>query len=142
MDPAWVARLRLMARDLDVALFDFREDMEAAIAGARCVVSMAGYNTVTELLMARRPALLLPGVRPSREQVVRADWLAARRMVDVLHDHDLTPATMRAALDRLLAAQVLQPDPADYAGAERAAAILTSTETPAVAPMATVACGS
>jgi len=142
MDPAWVARLRLMARDLDVALFDFREDMEAAIAGARCVVSMAGYNTVTELLMARRPALLLPGVRPSREQVVRADWLAARRMVDVLHDHDLTPATMRAALDRLLAAPVLQPDPADYAGAERAAAILTSTEMPAVAPMATVACGS
>jgi predicted glycosyltransferase len=142
MDPAWVARLRLMARGLDVLMFDFREDMEAAIAGARGVVSMAGYNTVTELLMARRPALLLPGVRPSREQVVRAEWLAARRMVDVLHDRDLTAATMRVALDRLLTAQVVQPDPADYAGAERAAAILTSTETPAVAPVATVACGS
>jgi hypothetical protein len=63
-------------------------------------------------------------------------------MVDVLHDRDLTPATMRVALDRLLAAQLLQPDPADYAGAERAAAILTSTETPALAPMATLACGS
>ena len=77
MDPAWVARLRLMARDLGRVAVRLPRGHGGGDRGARCVVSMAGYNTVTELLMARRPALLLPGVRPSREQVVRADWLAA-----------------------------------------------------------------
>src|SRR6185312_2157862 len=57
MPEADVARLRRLAAGVDARVALFRPDMDAVIAGARAVVSMAGYNTVAELLRARRPAL-------------------------------------------------------------------------------------
>ena len=56
---------------------EVRRDMEYVIAGARAVVSMAGYNTVSELMRARKPALLVPRAGPSEEQLIRARRLAA-----------------------------------------------------------------
>ncbi|MFC5380497.1 glycosyltransferase family protein [Aquipuribacter nitratireducens] len=72
------------ARD-DVRVLDFVPDAADLVAGAAAVVSMAGYNSVCELLAARRPTLLVPRVRPRREQLVRARRLAARGLVDMLH---------------------------------------------------------
>ncbi len=71
-----LARLRARAADVDVRVEQFREDMDEVIAGAEAVVSMAGYNTVSELLMAGKPGLIVPGLRPTQEQMMRADRLA------------------------------------------------------------------
>ena len=56
---------------------------------------------------------------------MRAESLVAAGLVDMLHPDMLTPRVMRAALGRLLGAGRPRPDDAEYAGAERAANILT-----------------
>jgi predicted glycosyltransferase len=97
-----VARLKRLARGADVKVVEFRTDMEAVVAGARAVVAMAGYNTVSELLRTRRPALLVPRVRPSREQLVRASLLATAGAARMLHPDELSPQSLRRELDALL----------------------------------------
>ena len=39
---------------------------------ADCVVSMGGYNTMCEIVSARRPSLILPRSTPRQEQAIRA----------------------------------------------------------------------
>jgi predicted glycosyltransferase len=97
-----VARLRRLAQGADVHVVEFRTDMESVVAGARAVVAMAGYNTVSELLRTRRPALLVPRVRPSREQLVRASLLAGAGAARMVHPDELSPETLRRELDALL----------------------------------------
>lgn len=52
------------------------------------------------MLAAGRPALLVPRVRPRREQLVRAERLAARGLVDVLTPEQCTPEAVGAWLER------------------------------------------
>lgn len=124
MDAGQVARLRELTSGLDAEVHPFRTDMERVIAGARGVVAMAGYNTVAELMRARKPALLVPRVRPSEEQLVRARNLESRGLQEMLHPDALSPATLRSALDRLLERPPPTLSAADYRGSERAAEIL------------------
>ncbi|GAC1326552.1 MAG: glycosyltransferase family protein [Thermoleophilaceae bacterium] len=91
-----------LARGLRVRVYEFRADMEAVVAGARAAVTMAGYNTVSELLSAGTPALLIPRVRPREEQLVRARALADAGVAEMLHPDDLSPALIRAKLQELL----------------------------------------
>jgi predicted glycosyltransferase len=129
MPPGEVARLGELTRGVDARVQVFRTDMDGVIAGARAVVSMAGYNTVAELMSARKPALLVPRVRPSEEQLMRASELASRGVQEMLHPDGLTPAGMRDALDRLLE-RPPPPSTDDYDGGERAAAILAELAAP------------
>src|SRR4051794_36762602 len=64
MDDADRERLRALTAGLRIRLCDFRNDVPELIVGARAVVSMAGYNTVGEIMRARKPALLVPRVKP------------------------------------------------------------------------------
>lgn len=64
----------------------------ATIRGASAVVSMAGYNTVCEVMSTSVPALLVPRRTPRLEQTIRADALAARDAVDVLPMDAVTAA--------------------------------------------------
>jgi predicted glycosyltransferase len=99
--------------------------MESVIAGARAVVSMAGYNTVSELMRAHKPALLVPRAGPSEEQLIRAEQLAAAGVQDMIHPRDLTPESLRDALDGLLVREPPEANSAYEGGTERAAEILT-----------------
>ncbi len=126
MSEAELAELSDHASGLDVVLTRFRADLDAAIVGARAVVTMAGYNTVAEVLRAGRPALLVPRVRPSGEQWVRACMLAEQGLADVMHPDDLEPAAMRSALEKLLARPVSAAPQRDYSGAARAAELLSA----------------
>lgn len=119
-------RLRDRARSLDARVDDFRADMDAVIARAAAVVSMAGYNTVAEVLRARRPALLVPRVRPSEEQLVRARLIGSAGLADVLLPDELTPRRIRGAIDRLLAAAPPDVDERLYLGTGRAARLLAA----------------
>jgi predicted glycosyltransferase len=121
-----VERLEKLTAGLDATLWRFRPDVERLIVGARAVVAMAGYNTVSEVMRAGKPALLVPRVRPIQEQLFRARELARQGLQDVLHPANLSAETMRAALDRLLA----RPRPAfskrDFCGTERTVELLSS----------------
>jgi len=116
-----VQALRERARGLDVHVLRSRADMPSVVVGARAVVCMAGYNTVSEVLRAGKPLLLVPRVRPSKEQSIRAELLADRGVAEVLDPDDLSPSVVGAALDRLLTTPSPSVDLGLYDGAARAA---------------------
>lgn len=67
-----------------MTVLDFVPELHRMIADAAAVVSMAGYNSVCEVLATDRPALLVPRTRPRAEQLVRARRLADLGAADLL----------------------------------------------------------
>ena len=98
----------------DVDFLDFEPDLATHYERADVIVAMAGYNTVCELLSARRPALLVPRATPVGEQLLRARLFAARGYFDYVEPHALTPDVLIAkvleALKRPAAAAPIDLD--------------------------------
>jgi len=137
MDVEQKEELRRRGSGLDVEVWEFRTDITRLIAGARAIVGMAGYNTVAEFIRARRPALVVPRVRPSEEQLIRARYLEQEGLAAMLHPDGLSASSMRAALDHLLTRPAPPWRPDDFRGTEVAAGILlelAGAGTPAAAP--------
>lgn len=107
-----------------IRLFQFRHDMANVLAGARGVVTMAGYNTISEVLQTGVPALVIPRVRPSEEQLIRANDLVALGLADMLHPDSITPERMWHSVDQMLRRPRRPIDRTEYRGAERTAALL------------------
>src|SRR6185369_9075771 len=61
----------------DVEFREFEPELTQLYAEADLVVSMAGYNTVCELLSSGCNAILVPRAEPVKEQLIRARLLAA-----------------------------------------------------------------
>lgn len=103
-------------------------DAAGLIRRAAATVSMAGYNTVTETMATPVPALLVPREWPRREQLIRAEALAAVGAADVLRAGDLTPPRISAwwadAVNRRVERDHL--DLAGLSSVARAAAALTA----------------
>ena len=85
-----------------VGVVEFIPDLATEIASAAAVVAMGGYNTVTETLVARRPALIVPRAARRGEQLVRAQALAERGLVRMLHPDQLTPQRLLSEVRSLL----------------------------------------
>jgi predicted glycosyltransferase len=128
-----VASLRAGAAGLQVRVDMFRPDMASVLAGARAVVSMAGYCTTAEVLASGRPALLVPRAFPREEQLNRARRLAAQGRVQTLHPEQCTPERLRQEIERLLAQPPVPACPRQ--GAAQAAAILTEMARSRTEPM-------
>ena len=98
----------------DVTFVDFEPNLTARYAESDVVVSMAGYNTVCELLSCGARAVLVPRGQPVREQLLRARLLAARGLFDMVEPHELAPdvllAKVRAALTRPVPATAIDLD--------------------------------
>lgn len=75
---------RAAAAQPGMTVLEFVPDADRFIAGAAAVVSMAGYNSVCELLAAGRRTLLVPRTSPRAEQLMRARSLERLGLVDVL----------------------------------------------------------
>lgn len=88
------------SRRPDRELHTFVSEPMWLIRGATAVAAMAGYNTVCELLQSERPAVLVPRVRPRREQQIRAERLAAMGLVECLLPDALDAPALGAALAR------------------------------------------
>ena len=87
----------------DFEVLPFITEPIGHIARAERVITMAGYNTINEILSLDRPGLVVPRVRPREEQLVRAQKLAALGLLDWLHPDDLNPGTLTDWLNRPLA---------------------------------------
>jgi predicted glycosyltransferase len=115
MPPANRAQLRTRYGAMaDVTFVDFEPNLTARYAESDVVVSMAGYNTVCELLSCGARAVLVPRGQPVREQLLRARLLAARGLFDMVEPHELVPdvllAKVRAALTRPVPAAAIDLD--------------------------------
>ena len=106
---------------------------EALIAGPSALVSMGGYNTVCEVLAAGKSMLVVPRVRPRKEQLVRAEALSQRGALEMCHPDRLDRAALNTWFDTLNGPPV-PANPIDLGGMGRipglAARLLDRTEVP------------
>jgi predicted glycosyltransferase len=106
-----------------------RRDFRGLLARAAASVSQAGYNTVMDVLAARPPAVLVPfAAGRETEQTVRAARLADLGLAVHLPEADLTPDSLKAAVDRAIA---LGPPAHGFAldGARRSVALVEAALT-------------
>lgn len=75
----------------DLLVLPFLPSTQPFVRRARAVVTMGGYNTVCEVLESGTPALVVPRVRPRREQAIRAERLAATTHLDSMHPDLVRP---------------------------------------------------
>jgi predicted glycosyltransferase len=94
-------------RKLLTAFADARADLDVIeaiydpiplIRRAECVIGMAGYNSVNEMLALGKRALLVPRTSPRVEQLIRAERLAELGLASYLADHDVSPDALGAWL--------------------------------------------
>jgi predicted glycosyltransferase len=103
------------------------EDALSYLNAADLVVTMAGYNTMCQVLQLRRRALVVPRSGPSAEQQMRARLFADRGLVDVAFREELLPRKLAAKLmENLQRKDDLPYDPAiNTNGGKNAAARLS-----------------
>jgi len=80
----------------------FTDDLISYMNAADIVISMAGYNTICELLTLGKRAIVVPRVRPIEEQKIRAERLAGFRAFRTILPDELTPRTLESAIEEEL----------------------------------------
>ena len=86
-------------------MLTFDTHLELLMERAIGVVAMAGYNTFCEILSLDKRAILVPRVRPRREQVMRAMRAASFELAHALdpegpRDPEAMIAALRGILDQ------------------------------------------
>ena len=72
------------AKPFKIKIQPFYPRMEEMFASADLVVSMGGYNTICEILSQKTPSLIIPRETPRKEQLLRAQALKKRELVDFI----------------------------------------------------------
>lgn len=96
------------SRKLGVRMYHFYRQMEKIFAAADVVVSMGGYNTLSEILNQGTVSLVIPRETPRREQLIRAQTFKRRNLTDFIPWDELSPERLK---DKLLG---LLENPAPY----------------------------
>src|SRR5205814_6719192 len=98
MDNQRRERLREQAKGLKVRVLTHVEDSLSYLNAAHLVVTMAGYNSLCQVLQLRKKSLVVPRPGPSAEQRMRARLFAARGLAAVMCPADLSPKKLAAKL--------------------------------------------
>jgi predicted glycosyltransferase len=123
------------AQSENVQIIEFTEDPMSYMNAADVVISMAGYNTICELLTLAKRSIVVPRVKPVEEQKIRAERLGGLGAFRMILPGDLTPQTLGSALnDELQLAQnrVRVPARIDLGALPRITAILQKQASAAV----------
>ena len=92
MPPQHQQQIYQQARELPgVTIKEFTNDMMSYINTANLVVSMCGYNTITEVLQKGKKAIVVPRIKPGREQLIRAQSMAKAGLIEMIHPEELSP---------------------------------------------------
>jgi predicted glycosyltransferase len=93
---------RELAGRRDVNVLEFTDDLMGYMDAADLVISMAGYNTVCELLTSHKRAILVPRVEPVAEQRIRAERMSAFGLFETILPSALTSRALADAALRQL----------------------------------------
>lgn len=111
--------LRRYGKRREIEFLDFQADLTPLYTRADVVVSMAGYNTVCELLSLNKKAVLVPRAEPVLEQLIRSRLLAERGFFEYIEPNDLSAETMSAKIIRAMMANVSAANHIDLNGLPR-----------------------
>lgn len=103
--------------DLDV--IGFGDETAELVRDADCVISMGGHNTVSEILSFGKRALIVPRVRPCREQWIRARRLAAMGLVDVCEPDSISARRIEGWIEKAFRIRSREPARLDLGGLYR-----------------------
>jgi predicted glycosyltransferase len=86
------AKLHHMAlNDRNVIFYEFTGEMASLMAASDVVIAMGGYNTICEILSLEKCAIVVPRVRPTEEQWIRARQMSHLGLFKSIHPDELTP---------------------------------------------------
>ncbi len=118
-----VQRLRQGAGDAPVIMEPAASDYRARLAACACSVSLLGYNTCTDLLLAARPSIICPMREgDEREQRIRAE--AFRKLSGFHQLDDVTPDALSDLVENAIAAGPGAPHGVKMDGAATTAKML------------------
>jgi predicted glycosyltransferase len=131
--------LLAQSESLPVTLQTSVDDVTPLLRGVSAVISMAGYNSMCEVVDARCKALIVPRRGPSAEQRIRSYIFAERQLIRVLDPDVLTPRRLSDGLLQLLATDTVpnQGTVPPLDGAKRVATVLLNGVTAALEPLNT-----
>ncbi len=79
------AHLRQKTQNLPITVSWAGEDSIRYLRRADLVISMAGYNTISEILHFRKNAIVVPRAGPSAEQSIRSRLMSERGLFSTIH---------------------------------------------------------
>ena len=89
---------QMVAPDLNVELEVFTDDLLGYLDAADAVVSMGGYNTLTEILTLNKRTVVVPRISPSQEQLIRSQRFEQQGLIKMIHPQALTPRSLLNAV--------------------------------------------
>ncbi len=100
---------------------DLADNFLGQLANADLSISMAGYNTIMDLLVAGTPSVVIPFEGSGEtEQLSRAIELEQQAVVQVVNESELTPERLATAMQKAIQ-QTPQTLPIDNRGAQHSA---------------------
>ncbi len=121
------------ASDPRLRVLDFHPEPTRLIGCASRVVTMGGYNSVTEALAMGKKTLVVPRIHPRREQYIRATRLAQMGLVDLLHPDQADARTITSWLLNSAEQETRAHEKLDFNGLSRLPLLLGSLVNPGVA---------
>lgn len=103
----------------DLSVYRFVGDVPSLVRAAQATVSMGGYNSVCEIMAARRPALVVPRKVPRLEQSLRARRMADCGLLDWLDLEHLTAERLTEWLNAAVSGAGRRLPPVDLQGLRR-----------------------
>lgn len=113
-----------------VTLQTFTDDLLSYLAAADAVVSMGGYNTLTEILTMGKRTVVVPRIKPSHEQLIRATRFSKRGLVEMIHPEAVTPQSLMRAVHAQLSHESELPAGLDFNGLTQVANYLAELTSP------------
>ena len=94
--------LRNRAQQYGIETLPFHPRMEELMKAADLVISMGGYNTFCEILTQGTPALIIPRESPRQEQLIRAQCMYSRGLIDYIPWTKVNPTLLREKIVSML----------------------------------------
>ena len=143
MDNAARQRLHQSAKDNhSLKVLDFVPEPAQLVKDAAAVICMGGYNSVCEALSHNKRTLIVPRVKPRKEQLIRAMRLKQLNIAELIGPDKLNANSLSAQLSKMLDL----PPPnvhkqIDFSGLKKLPALLQEQSRPATTEKLNHACG-
>jgi predicted glycosyltransferase len=120
--PGRVRRLEALAAEVGVTFRHFVPSVMSEFSSLDALVCMGGYNTLAEAVASGVPTVCVPRVEPSREQLVRSEAFARRRLIRMVEPDRVAPDVLRTEIEAALISRGVRPrTKLDLGGGRRAA---------------------